>query len=175
MSPSAAFDLHELTEFLRAEFKMKTMVLTGGSMGGTGGLIYCVLHPEDLDGAVIFGGSADIFAYYEFVMSRQSDPLFQEILSAMTQSYGGTPETIPDVYARHCAARNADKLTMPLHAAHGEADPVIPAAQIRCLAEKMKGKANFRYHEIPGGDHDSPIFDKSGFEFIYDQTLGLNK
>ena len=45
---------------------------------------------------------------------------------------------------------------MPVYLAHGDADALIPVEQSRALAALCRSP-RFRYREIPGGHHDSPL------------------
>ena len=47
---------------------------------------------------------------------------------------------------------------MPVILTMGEADALIPVAETRKIAAAMRGKSNFAYHEIPGGNHDSAVW-----------------
>lgn len=166
MAPCAVHDLHELINFLRIEFGMEYNVLNGGSMGGTGGIIYCLLHPEDVQRAFIMGACPDIIEYHKWI-SQDTRPIFRTLQADMESAYGGTPDTIPEVYDRHCVMRHADKLKVPVYFAHGGSDDMIPVRYARELAEKMKNSPDFHYHEIPGGNHDAPLYDAKGYGFIY--------
>ncbi len=165
MSPAAASDLHELISYLRVEFKMQKTVFTSGSMGATGSLVYGVLFPEDVDAIDARGAAADIGSYYSWCMGCKS-PLLQEIACSIRLSYGGEPDLINEIYDRHSTLKNADKLVMPVSLIHGENDKTIPVEQARRLAERLSGQANFFYREIPGGDHNSPLFEKEGFQRV---------
>lgn len=167
MSPSAVFDLHELIEFMRSEFDLEYNMLNGGSMGGTGGLIYCMRQPGDVQKAFIMGACPDIIEYYKFI-SQQERPIFKELLNYMIEAYGGTLEEIPDVYESHCVMYHCERLKdMPIYFAHGGADPMLPVEHAREFALKMKGSKDFHYFEIPDGNHDSPLYHVPGYRFLY--------
>lgn len=42
----------------------------------------------------------------------------------------------------------------------------IPVGQARALAGALSGKKDFFYQEITGGNHDSPLFEKTGFKNV---------
>lgn len=165
MGPAAATDMHDLVVWLRREYDMKKTIFASGSMGGTSNLIYSVLHPEDVSGVVARGAATDMATYYNWCM-RQQMPIIQEIRAAIQISYGGTPEQQPELYRRHSALANTDRLTMPVFLSHGGADQLIPVEQARSLAKKMTGRENFHYFEIPGGNHDSPLTESISFPQI---------
>ncbi len=165
MSPDAASDLHELISYLRVEFKMQKTIFTSGSMGATGSLVYGVLFPEDVDAIDARGAATDVGSYYSWCMGSES-PLLHEIACSIRLSYGGEPDVINGIYDRHSTLRNADKLVMPVSFIHGENDKTIPVEQARKLAELLRGQPGFFYREIPGGNHNSPLFDKEGFHRV---------
>jgi pimeloyl-ACP methyl ester carboxylesterase len=157
--------MHDLANYLRTSHGMKKTIFCSGSMGGTSNLTYAVLYPEDVSGLVIRGAATDLASYYRWCKTQQK-PIIYEIADAIRISYGGTPEEKPDLYRKHSALANADKLTMPLFLIHGGADEIIPVEQARALADKMKNSPNFSYTEIPGGNHDSPLSETESFPAI---------
>lgn len=171
MGPAAAHDLHDLLAHMRKEWALRRTIFCSGSMGGTSNLIYGVLHPEDVDAVVARGAATDLAAYQPWCL-RQERPIMREIGAAIAAAYGGTPEERPDIYRRHSAVAHADCLSMPVALSHGEADQVIPVAQARALLAKLDGQPTFRYEEIPGGNHDSPLHEATGFQWVLGQMIG---
>ena len=165
MGPAAAFDMHDLLRYMRAEHGLGKTIFCSGSMGGTSNLIYAVLHPEDVNGLVVRGGATDLASYYRWCRTQQA-PIIHELADAIKTAYGGTPDEKPEIYLKHSALANADKLTAPLFFLHGGADELIPVDQARALAEKLKHLKTFHYIEIPGGGHDSPLAEKVSFPAI---------
>ena len=165
MGPAAASDMHDLVNYLRISHGMKKTVFCSGSMGGTSNLIYAALHPEDVNGLVIRGAATDLATYYRWCKTQEK-PIIHEIAEAIRLSYGGTPDENSDIYRKHSALVNAEKITMPLFLIHGGADEIIPVEQPRALADKLKGNKNFSYTEIPGGNHDSPLPETKSFPAI---------
>ncbi len=163
MSPAATADLHAILNYLRAEFGLKKTIFCSGSMGGTCNLIYGVLYPEDVSGIIARGAASDPATYFQWCRQR-GKPILREIAAAIKNSYGGTPSDTPETYRKHSALLNADKLVMPVFLSHGGADTIIPVEQSRTLADKMKHNKNFSYHEIAGGNHDSPLYETGNFD-----------
>jgi pimeloyl-ACP methyl ester carboxylesterase len=157
MNPAAAADLHALIEWLRAEWKGERFVFLSGSMGGTGNLIYSMLHPEDSAATVALGAVGDVAAYHAWCMANPL-PILREIGQAIESAYGGPPDGAAAAYRSHDVLRHAGNLTMPLFLSHGEGDQLMPVSQARSLAAALAGSAAFRYREVPKGDHDSPLF-----------------
>ena len=158
MNPAAASDMHELINFLRKEYGLKKALFCSGSMGGTGNLIYSILHPEDVDAVIARGAATDLKSYLEWCL-KQEKPIIREIAEAINIAYK------KDELEKHSTLSNAEKLNMPVYFIHGGADEIIPVEQARILAEKLRDKVDFFYKEIPGGNHDSPLY----------ETASLNK
>jgi len=171
MGPAAAHDLHDLITYMRSEWGLRRTLLCSGSMGGTSNVIYGVLHPEDVDAIVARGAATDLATYQPWCM-RQERPVMQEIGAAISAAYGATPAERVDVYERHSVVAHAERLTMPIALSHGANDQVIPVSQPRALVAKLSGRSTFRYDEIPGGNHDSPLYEKTGFQWVLDEVLG---
>ncbi len=157
MSPAAAADLHGLLEHVRAEYRAKRFILASGSMGGTSNLIYAVLHPEDVGAAIALCPAADLTSYYQWCRTRSDVKILQQIADAIASAYGCEPHECPDLYRKHSAVANVDRLTMPVYVAHGAQDATIPIAQSESLYEALKFRRTIRFCEIPEGGHDTPL------------------
>lgn len=91
---------------------------------------------------------------------KAGPPIIHEIAEAISTSYK------EDELEKHSTLLNAEKLTMPVYFIHGGADETIPVGQARMLAEKLRSKADFFYDEIPGGNHDSPLYENKSLAKI---------
>ncbi|NLW49436.1 MAG: alpha/beta fold hydrolase [Candidatus Brocadiaceae bacterium] len=156
MAPSAAADLRALLQHVRQEYGVLRFVLLGGSMGGTGALIYSVLHPEDVAGVIAVCPATDIGAYHGWCLRRGHPPVLLEIAAAIRAAYGGSPEERPGVYAQHSCLARAGRLAMPVYLAHGDADEIIPVGQSRTLRDALPSHS-LLYRERAGGGHDAPL------------------
>lgn len=152
MSPYAVRDLHDILSFVREKNNACRFIILSGSMGGTGALIYAVRHPEEISGVVAGCPATDLARYYNWCMSRETPAVLKEIAGALKSSYGDMA-----AFVRHSVCANYEKLTMPVHLSHGNADMTIPVNESRYLAEKLSGKKDFCYHEIDNGNHDAPL------------------
>ena len=150
MNPAAAFDMHELIDYLRNEYALKKTLFCSGSMGGTGNLIYSILYPEDVDAVIARGAATDLKSYRKWCL-EQDKPVIREIAEAISTAYK------EDELEKHSTLLNAEKLNMPVYFIHGGSDEIIPVKQARILAEKLSDKVDFFYKEIPCGSHDSPL------------------
>ncbi len=156
MSPAATSDTTDLLEYARSELDCSNFVLLGGSGGASSAMAYAVLHPENLHG-VIAMGMCDILARLDFA-GRSDNHVLQKLLRHVFAAYGGSPEDTPQLYRDRSILANIEKLTMPIVLTMGEKDALIPVAETRKIVHAMRGKPNFQYREIPGGDHDSALW-----------------
>lgn len=154
MGPAAVRDLDDLLDLVRAEFGASRFLFASGSMGGTGNLIYAALRPANVAGVIARGAASDLASYHAWCLQRQAaKPILGEIAAAIAAAYGGAAT----VYQAHSAQALAARLTMPLFLSHGAADAVIPVSQMRALVGRLADHPNLVYHEIPDGNHDSPL------------------
>ncbi|HOL66191.1 MAG TPA: alpha/beta hydrolase [bacterium] len=172
MAPAAVADLKGLLDYLREQWNARRFFFYSGSMGGTGNLIYAVLHPEDVTSLVALCPATDITSYYRWCRKQSAPAVLAEIATAIETSYGGSPEKQLQTYQKHSVIANASRLTMPVFLGHGECDAIIPVEQSRQLKQLLMGKDNFRFLEITGGDHDSPLALEEPFLWMEKQRNG---
>lgn len=156
MSPAATRDLTDLLDHCEKAFGCRDYLLLGGSGGASSAMAYAVMHPGKI-GGVIAMGMCDIFARLDFAR-RSPNPVLQKLAQVTAEAYGGTPEEKPEPYRERSVLAHPDRLTMPVVLTIGEKDALIPVAETRKIAEALKGRPNFTYVEIPGGDHDSALW-----------------
>ena len=102
-------------------------------------------------------GMCDLIARLNFARNSNAEVL-QELAKVVFESYGGSLEEKPELYTERSVLKHADKLTMPVILTIGENDPLIPVHETRKIAEALKGKSDFTYVEVPGGNHDSAVW-----------------
>ena len=151
MGEPAVADLDAMLEREKTFLAWNRLYLTAGSMGGTGALIFAIRHPERIDGVAAFGAATDLETYGTW-LDAQDAPVLREIRSAIAAAYPSA-----EAMRRNSVRLHADRLTMPVWYLHGGADTVIPVSEARALAETMRGRPDFHYREIDGGNHDSPL------------------
>ena len=169
MGPAAAADLRALLQYVRDEYGASRFFFVSGSMGGAGNLVYAVLHPEDVSGVVAMCPAADVAAVQKRFAPHPPGGILRQIADCIRDGYGGTPDEKPQVYQRHNALEHADRLTMPVYVAHGNADTVLRIAGSRALAAKCGD--NLKYREIEKGGHDSPLaarYVEEGLKWVLD-------
>jgi pimeloyl-ACP methyl ester carboxylesterase len=129
-------------------------------MGGTGALTFTVLHPRLVDGVVALNGTANLVEFAGF-------------LDAMAASFGGTKAEAPDEYRRRSAEFWPERFTMPVAAATGGKDRVVPPDSVRRLLDAVKTKnPNVLLIHRPDGGHSTTYEDsKTAIEFVVSRVL----
>ena len=113
MGPAAEADLLQILDELNSRFRIRDVVISGGSMGGTSALAFAAMHPDCVDGVVALNGTANLIEY----------PNFTE---AIAESYGGTKAEKPEVYRERSAELFPERLTMPVAVTTGGKDTLVP-------------------------------------------------
>lgn len=90
MGPAAEADLLQIQDELNRRYRIRDVVICGGSMGGTAALTFTALHPNGVDAVVALNGTANLLEY----------PNFTE---AIAESFGVTKTDKPDVYRERSA------------------------------------------------------------------------
>ena len=151
MSEAAVSDLYELLRNRQRSSSWRKTVIVSGSMGGTGALIFAMLHPELIGGVAALGAATDIGRYLAWT-GTQSHPVLCEIHDAIRTAYSDE-----ESLRKHNVCAHAEQLTMPVCFYHGGGDKTIPVSEARALACALSGKKDFYYREIENGVHDSPL------------------
>jgi dipeptidyl aminopeptidase/acylaminoacyl peptidase len=161
MGPKAEADLTQIIETLRKQYRVGKVILCGASMGGASSLTYAALHPDLLDGVASMNGTANHLEYEGF----------QDAISA---SFGGTKEQIPDEYKLRSAEYWPERLTMPIaFTASGKDDKVPPASVLRLahILQKLHRHVLLIYRENEG--HQTSYADAvTVLEFAIDSAHG---
>ncbi len=168
MCPEAVEDLHVLLDWVRTEYRVSAFFFVSGSMGGTGNLIYSIRHPEDVAATVALCPVTDLRAYHAWCCAHPGG-VRDAIRLAIESAYKGTPSQVPERYFQNIVTEHANRLTMPLFLAHATGDDLIPVQQSRELHRCLAGAARFRYVEIEGGDHDTPLHTGGMLDWMEEQ------
>ena len=139
----------------------ETIILWGGSMGGTGALIFSILHPQLIDGTVALCPASDLGAYLNWLQGKQ-EPILQEIRQTIIHRHG----TDPGSFAKISFLENTHKYTKPLFISHAADDPIIPIVFTDRAASRLANRENFSYVRQENGGHDGPLV-------FYRNTLAL--
>ena len=152
MSPAAAADLDAILRREKELLRWDRLFVVGGSMGGSGALVFSRLHPELVDGVAALGAAPDPASYMDW-LADGTLPVHADILAALRQAYpdGGLARA-------HSAVAGADALRgKPVVLIHAADDAVMPVAGARALAKRFADDPAFLYEELPSGGHDAPL------------------
>lgn len=170
MGPAAVADMDALVAYIRQTYSAGRLFYHAGSMGGTANLIYAALRPQNVSGITVYGGVSDLADYIPFCRKGEKDvPVLKDIADAIIHAYGGTPEEVPELYKQHSAIYHPHSFDhIPVFFAQGTDDRLMPVAQSRRFAAALADNSLFTYLDIPGGNHDSPLFIP-----LVDDSLGI--
>jgi dipeptidyl aminopeptidase/acylaminoacyl peptidase len=155
MGPKAEEDLAQIITSLKKRLVVQHVVVSGGSMGGTGALTFTARNPDLVDGVVSLNGTANLVDYERFS-------------EAIAASFGGSRTDVPGEYRNRSAEFFADRFTMPIAATTGGADAIVPPDSVLRLlkAIQQKNKDVLSIHR-PAGGHSTNYSDTvQAFEFI---------
>ena len=113
MGPKAEADVVQIINEVKRRHKIRRVIVSGGSMGGTASLTFAALHPQLVDGVVAMNGTANLWEYENFQ-------------DAIRASFGGDKQTVPEQYKRRSAEYAVEKLTMPIACTTGGKDQSVP-------------------------------------------------
>ena len=155
MGPRAEEDLVQIIASLKKGFVVEHVVVSGGSMGGTGALTFAARNPGLVDGVVSLNGTANLVNYERF-----SD--------AIATSFGGSRAEAPDEYRNRSAEFFPERFTMPVAATTGGADTIVPPDSVLRLLKSIKRDNDhvLSVHRPDGGhstNHDDTV---QAFEFV---------
>ncbi|MFW5798149.1 MAG: alpha/beta hydrolase family protein [Planctomycetota bacterium] len=158
MGPAAAADLSGLVAVMLEHWGARPVILDGGSMGGTGALIFSVLYPEVVSAVVALCPATELAFYHRWCRDEPHEKaVVGEIADAIEAAYGGTPDDQPELYHRHSALGRAYRLSMPVYLAHGTEDDVIPFEQSAMVADALHRDGIATLAPVPEGGHDAAL------------------
>lgn len=155
MGPAAEADLVQIIHQLRREHGISRILLSGGSMGGTGALTFAARHPALIDGVVSLNGTANLVEY----------PNFSE---AIARSYGGTRAEVPEQYRRRSAEFFPWRFRTPLAATTGGQDRSVPPESVHRLIDQVRLRNSdvLLIHRPEGGHSTSAADTRQALEFV---------
>lgn len=125
MGPQAEADVVQIIAELKEQYRVRRVIITGGSMGGSSALSFAALHPELIHGVAALNGTANHLEYSQF----------QDAISA---SFGGAKTAIPAEYKKRSAEYWPEKLTFPVGMTTGGRDTLVPPQSCQRLADVLK-------------------------------------
>lgn len=164
MGPRAESDVVQIITELKQQYRVRHVIVSGGSMGGTGCLTFAALHPELTDGVVSMNGTANLVEYQSF-------------LDAIGKSFGGTKQEVPDEYKRRSAELWPEKLTMPIACTTGGLDKAVPPDSVLRLMESLKklNREVLLLHRERGGHSTNYADATQAYEFVLEKLGGKDK
>ena len=155
MGPAAEADLVQLVGILKQKFKLKRVILCGGSMGGTGALTFTAKHPNLIDGVVSLNGTANLLTYERFQ-------------DAIAESFGGSKQQIPEQYRQRSAELFPEQFTMPIAATTGGKDDVVPPDSVLRLLKNIRSHNSkvLSLHRPEGGHSTNYEDSKAAIDFV---------
>jgi dipeptidyl aminopeptidase/acylaminoacyl peptidase len=164
MGPKAEEDLAQIIVSLKKRFAVQHIVVSGGSMGGTGALTFTAQNPDIVDGVVSLNGTANLVDYKRFS-------------EAIATSFGGSRIDVPDEYRSRSAEFFPDRFTMPVAATTGGDDTIVPPDSVLRLlkAIQRKNKDVLSIHRPTGGHSTNYSDTVQAFEFVISRLKATAK
>jgi len=158
MGPKAEADLVQIIGDLKRQFKVRHVIVSGGSMGGFSCLAFAALHPELTSAVMSMNGMANAVEYDQF----------QDFIA---KSYGGTKQEVPEEYKKRSAELCPERLTMPIACTTGGRDKLLPPDSVQRLIkslEKLDRKV-LLIHREQGGHSTNYADAVEAYEFVLKQ------
>lgn len=158
MGPQAEADVLQIVAELKAKYRVRHVIISGGSMGGTSALIFAALHPDLIDGVVALNGTANLVEYDQF----------QDAIAA---SYGGTKQQKPEEYKKRSPELHRERLTMPIALTTGGQDRLVPPDSVLRLAKALAADdRRVKLIHQPQGGHSTTHADATAaFEYVLNE------
>lgn len=158
MGPKAEADLVQIIGDVKREFKVRHVIVSGGSMGGTSCLAFAALHPELTSAVMSMNGTANMVEYENFQ-------------DAIRASYGGTKQEVPDEYKKRSAELWPERLTMPIACTTGGRDTPVPPQSVQRLMAALKklDRKVLLIHREQGGHSTNYADAVEAYEFVIQQ------
>ncbi|MDG2360417.1 MAG: prolyl oligopeptidase family serine peptidase [Planctomycetaceae bacterium] len=155
MGPKAEEDLVQIIVSLKKQFCVEHVIVSGGSMGGTGALTFTVRNPALIDGVIALNGTANLVNYERFS-------------AAIAASFGGSRAEVPDKYRDRSAEFFSERFTMPIAATTGGADKIVPPDSVLRLLKKIKRNNDhvLSIHRPDGGHSTNHEDTVRAFDFV---------
>lgn len=149
--PFGGDDIHDVTKLVDIGGQLAfadtdNIFMFGVSRGGL--MTYGACRDDDrIRAAVSVSGVSDVAALYNTQEAYRQEHFVRMI--------GGTPEEVPEEYARRSAVNWAEEINVPLMLIHGDQDERVDVSQAILLAKRLEeyGK-DFELIVLEGADHE---------------------
>lgn len=125
MGPAAEADMVQIIQDLKQHYRVRRVIMCGGSMGGAACLTFACLHPDLVDGVASMNGTANLVEYDQFQ-------------DAIAESFGGSKTDKPEEYRKRSAEFFPERFTMPVALAVSGKDESVPPASALRFADSLK-------------------------------------
>lgn len=155
MGPAAEADLLQIIQILKGQFQVQRVIVSGGSMGGSSALTFAALHPDQVDGVVALNGTANHVEYEQFQ-------------DAISKSFGGSKQEVPDEYRRRSAEFVPENFTMPVATTTGGRDEAVPPESVQRFIENLgkRSQKALGIHRAETGHSTNYDDTKQAFDFV---------
>jgi hypothetical protein len=178
----AIISIHQLTQYVVGRYHVTGKVfLMGGSMGGAVAILAGEKYPNLYSGVLDLCGSKNLVSGFNGCVWVASATLENinaylgvpiefaqkykdfciSVMNDILAETGGTPQTIPEVYAKIDPNQQTD-IRIPIISIYGALDVIVPPSSVIAYHEALAvaGHSDLhRYYIIPDGSHiDAPIF-----------------
>jgi dipeptidyl aminopeptidase/acylaminoacyl peptidase len=109
-----------------------------------GSYLALMAAPKTAPFAIVHGWGVANMADWFWHIKNSTHPFFQGIVRAFQESFGGSPERVPEMYEKVSPTAHAAAVNCPVLIVHGEKDEEVPVAHAHKLAEAFK-KAHREY------------------------------
>ncbi|MCC6487179.1 MAG: alpha/beta fold hydrolase [Candidatus Hydrogenedentes bacterium] len=160
MGPKAEADVVQIIGDLKRAYRVRRVIVCGGSMGGTAALTFASRHPDLVDGVAAMNGTANLVEYEGFQ-------------DAFRESYGGTKNDVPSEYHDRSAEFFPERFTMPVGLTTGGKDEIVPPQSVLRLVDKLKelGRDVLIIHREDGGHATNYEDGTAILEFVIAKAL----
>ena len=167
MNAAAEADMVQIISSLKSQYKVGKVIVTGGSMGGTGSLTFTALHPDLVDGVCSVNGLAN------FVGFESSNSSLQP---AIDVSFGGPYEQHPEQYTLRSASNRPGSFTMPMSITAGGLDTVVPPTSVLSLYGEVKNinSKTACFYRAAGGHSTNYVDNAVALEYVIRQAKGID-
>ena len=164
MGPKAEADLVQIIDELKQRPGIGRIFLCGASMGGSSCLTFAALHPQLLAGVASMNGTANHMEYERFQ-------------DAISESFGGSKNSIPEEYRKRSAELWPERFTMPVAFTSGGKDEVVPPQSVLRLAGELQkaGRPLLNLHRETGGHSTSYEDASEAVEFVLEKAALIAK
>jgi len=165
LNEPATADITLIIRRLRRDLPVRHLVFAGGSMGGMAALTYPILAPSDCQADGIFASAP---ATDMTVQWRETGS--HHIREVIEHAYGGTPETVPEVYRSRSVLRHLERFParIPVAIVYKTQDEEVPPAQARQFAAALRQRGQQKVKLIPSpGGHHSPLDFREPLEWVW--------